>query len=122
MEHLETDETVADLVEDRIFPVRKPDGTKHPLIVYRRISTLTTSTHDGPGLRGPRFEFSCWGATETEARQVRRAVAAAFDSVRTPDFHSFVDNEGEAYDPTPALPRAIVDVRIWFDPAIEAAS
>lgn len=119
VEHLKDDPDVAALVDGRIFAGRKVLDQPMPLVAYRRVSTLKTMTHDGPGLAGPRFEFACWGSDETESRRLRRAVARAFDVVRTEDFRAFVENELEIEFPTPSLPMCVVDVRIWFDPDVE---
>jgi hypothetical protein len=120
VEHLKDDGAVYALVGERIFAGRKVLNQEMPLIAYRRVSTLKTMTHDGPSLAGPRFDFFCWGENETQARQLRVAVSQAFDVATTPEFRSFVENELEQEFPPASLPVCVVDVRVWFDPAIEA--
>jgi site-specific recombinase XerD len=71
---------------------------------------------------GPRFEISCWGSNETEARELRRAVIRDFDFATTSDFRSFIENETEMFFADGSASRAVVDVRVWYDPALEDAS
>lgn len=120
--HLLDDGAVSSLVDERVFKGRVPLKQPYPLITYRRVSTRKTMTHDGPGLAGPRFEISCWASDETTASALRRAVTAAFDVVTTTDFRSFIENEMEIEFSDANLPRAIVDVRLWYDPSTELAS
>lgn len=117
--HLANDVGVSALVEDRVFAGRRPLQSRMPLVVYRRISTRRTMSHDGITLRGPLFEFSCWAENETQARTLRRAIAAAFDVASTADFRSFIENEMEIENADTALPMAIVDVRVWYAPDLE---
>lgn len=122
VQHLTEDPDVYELVGERIFAARKPLKQPHPLVVYRRISTSHTMSHDGRGLVGPRFEFACWGENDAQARQLRRAVAAAFDVATTAEFRSFVENEMELTFSDAALPMGVVDVRVWYDPDLELAT
>lgn len=117
--HLMNDTDVAALVGESIFSRRHPAKAPAPFIVFRRVSTLPTMTHDGPNLRGARFEFACWGENGTQSGAIRRAVARAFDVVTTSMFRSFIENELEIEASEQALPRSFVDVRIWYDPALE---
>lgn len=120
-EHLLYGETGV-LVGERVFAGRKPEKKPMPLVAYRRVTTLGISSHDGRTFWGPRFEISCWGANDTEARELRRAVVRDLDFARTAEFRSFIENDLEIDFPDAAIPRAIVDVRVWYDPALEDAS
>jgi hypothetical protein len=119
LDHLLADSDVTAIVGDSIFSRRHPAKVPAPFIVFRRVSTLPTMSHDGPGLRGARFEFACWGENGTQSGEVRRAVARAFDVVTTMTFRSFIENELEAESADTALPRSFVDVRIWYDADLE---
>ena len=122
LDHLASDVNVTSIVDDKIFSRRHPPKVNAPFIVFRRVSTLSTMSHDGPGLRGARFEFACWGSDGTESGRLRRAVANAFDVVRTATFWSFIETELEAEFPTASLPRSFVDVRLWYDAQAEFAA
>lgn len=120
-EHLLDGEAGA-LVGEKVFAGKKPDKTPLPLIAYRRVSVRGISSHDGRTMWGPRFEISCWAPNETEARELRRAVVRDFDFVTTPEFRSFLETDVEMFFADGSASRAIVDVRVWYDPALEDAS
>jgi hypothetical protein len=120
LDHLMSDMDVSALVGDSIFSRRHPAKVPAPFIVFRRVSTLPTMSHDGPGLRGALFEVTGWAVNGTQAGELRRAIARAFDVVTTTTFRSFVQNELELEATAETLARGIVDVRVWYDSSLEA--
>jgi hypothetical protein len=118
--HLVADMDVLALVGDSVFSRVHPPGMLAPFIVFRHISSRPTMSHDGPGLRGALFEVTGWAVDGTQAGELRRAIAQAFDVVTTATFRSFIENELELQATPQNLARGIVDVRVWYDPALEA--
>lgn len=115
-DYLLDDTAVGAIVNERVFAVRLPQKAPLPAITYRRIAKRRIQSHDGPSLAVPLFSFTCWGTSEKEARQLRSAVASAFDLANEAEFRSMVENEFEQEFAQSRTPQSIVDIRFWIQP------
>lgn len=73
---LRSRDEVADLVGDRIYPLRAPQGAALPYLTYQVISGLRVrNLTDGPcGMGNPRLQLDCWAATYAGVRALAEAV------------------------------------------------
>lgn len=68
------------LVDDRVWPIERPEGTSLPALTLQVVSPQRTYTHDGAsGFYGPRVQFDSWGETYAAAKLVARQVTAALE-------------------------------------------
>lgn len=71
------------LVSGRVYPLRLPQTVVLPALVYQRISTARTQTHDqsSSGLAQPRFQLTVYAETFNSAKSATnqvRSVLAGF--------------------------------------------
>jgi len=69
---------VADLLVDRIYPVRAPQNALRPHAVWLRTNVARQQTYCGVNavVYGD-FQFSCYGSTELQATQLHLAIRNA---------------------------------------------
>jgi hypothetical protein len=73
------EEAIVELLADlaAVYPAYLPERTPRPAIVYRRISTTSVLTHDGPSdLLEARFQISAHAETHPEALTIARTIRA----------------------------------------------
>jgi hypothetical protein len=69
------------LVQQGVYPGRRPQASALPAIDVNTISGAPLYTNDGEsGLASARVEINCWGATYTSAKQLARAVKASLSA------------------------------------------
>lgn len=80
-----TDAAIAAVVETRVYPLRRPQGSALPAIVSTRISGQPLYVDEGEaGLQNARVQVDSWAATYTQAKdlaQLVRARLSAFSGV-----------------------------------------
>ena len=104
---------VADLVGNRVFPVKLPDQTELPAITYARISSVRQRSHSGKSnLTGSRYQFSIWAKTQRACAEVRDAFIEKIDCAQTGDILAFHENDNEMYSPAVDAYHMPVDVMI----------
>ena len=92
---------VTALVEDRIYPVERREGSDLPALVYQQISGQPTHDVTGPiGYVPARYQITCWAATYLEACDLAEAVRDAVDGysgtiAELAIDHVFVLDEGD---------------------------
>lgn len=63
-----------------VHPVALAAEASLPAIVYRRVSTVSNQTHDGPSnLKSSRFQFSAHAATHLSALNLANSVATRLE-------------------------------------------
>lgn len=81
--YLSNNSFVTDLVSTRIYPVKFPQTTTMPCIVYQRIDTPRSYTHDDGGALGafatPRFQFEAWSTTYAEGKRISDTIRNALN-------------------------------------------
>ncbi|HUX17239.1 MAG TPA: DUF3168 domain-containing protein [Phycisphaerae bacterium] len=98
---LTADGALAALVDDRVFPLQRRQGTALPAVVYQQISGPRAHDLTGPiGWVESRYQITCWAATYTGAGDVADAVREAIDgnsgTTASVDIdHIFVVDEGD---------------------------
>ena len=126
MAFLLADDTIASMVgNDRIYPLRLPQGDRGPSIVYSRVSGLGDHHMQGPsGLTRPRFQIDAWAPSADDATRLADLVKARLDGYRGPMTGGsvtvavqgvFFDTEREDYDEDAELYRISRDYLIWFE-------
>ena len=71
------------LVSTRIYPLVLPQDGTLPAVAYQKVSAIRTHTMgNDPGVARPRYQFTCWGETPTEAKEVAAQIRAALQNQR----------------------------------------
>ena len=123
------DVAIRAVVEDRVFPIRLPQGERRASVVYQRISAVGDMTMQGPvSLAQLRFQIDCWSVLTDRAATLANLVKARLngfqgqvgyganspvDRVRIQGI--FFDSEREFYDDTNGMYRVSRDYIVWFD-------
>lgn len=106
----------------RLYPADSaPQGGVRPFVVYQQISPTDRAHAMGsdPGSVKARFQFTCWGDTDTSCRDVGDQVRACYSRFRgtistivIDDI--FVDNEHDlGREPETRYYQRIVDLIVW---------
>ncbi|SRR6266704_3688994 len=109
------------LIGARLYPIdAAPQNAVTPYVVYQQISgPRQHAMGSEPGVASPRFQFSCWGDTSTDARNVGDQVRACYSRFRgvvasVEILDMFVDNEIDlGLEPQTARFQRIVDFIVW---------
>lgn len=114
---------VSALVGERVHWAARPQGGALPAITLHMISPGRGYDHGGAnGLRRPRVQIDCWGATHASAKAVARAAIAALEpaaTIGTTDFvRGFLDGERDFEPGTLAdgtkVHRVTIDFFLWW--------
>ena len=119
-DHLRLVSQVASLIEDRIYPVRAPQGATRPYLVWLRQSVSRQELYCGAdGIALGEYQFSCYGITAQQASDVHVAVRNAMQ-----DFagmmgdvivkHAFLGGDFQIEDEDPNIFTVRQLWRIWF--------
>ena len=129
--YLSNDGNVAALVDDRIYPVRLPEGTTLPAIAWQRVSAQRTYTFDSfantSAYVQARVQFSCWAETAMEAFETGEAVLHALSGY-TGDMEgeligsATAELELDDYESKTRLYRRLVDFYITYEDDASLAS
>lgn len=112
MAQLAAASAVTDIVGERIYSVKGPDGVASPHIVVQQIAADPGNTHnEAAGATERLYQFACFAATPTAARALRDAVIAALDGVTlgSGDNPSLEDERDAEADDNASLYRADAD-------------
>jgi hypothetical protein len=82
--HLLADAPLMAVIERRLYPLVLPQDAAVPAVTYQRVSTPRTLTLKGGGTTAPRFQFSAWAMTYSQAKQVGELLKAALDCYTGP--------------------------------------
>ena len=112
------------LVGAKIYPVRFPQTTTMPCVVFQRIDTPRELTHDTSGATGtlahPRFQFEVWAETYENGKDIVDVLRAALNG-KTGDVGgvtvraALVDNESVEYSTDFELYRFTNDYIVWHE-------
>jgi len=109
---LTTHAGTAALVGTRVYPMKLPQNSTYPAIVYQRISGAERL--GSTKLREARYQLSCWGATyasgQALAAQVRDALEGWGVGGAVP--MSRIVNENDDYEPDDDVYRVILDAML----------
>lgn len=116
VDHLTNDGAVSAIVDDRVMPLRIPEGTVYPAITYQRISAVRTYTYDAASWARARMQVDCWATTANVAMTLGEAVLAALTDVLDdlPHGSSFNVNEFDDYEPATKLFRRSLDFHMSY--------
>jgi hypothetical protein len=104
----------------RLYPMVAPQNATTPYATYQQISGPRVHAMGAdPGVASPRFQFTAWGASNTEAKTVALQLMACFSrwrgvfaSIEVMD--SLLENEADlGQDEEAKLHQRIVDLVIW---------
>lgn len=105
------------LVGARIYPDVAPQGVAVPYVVWQEISDLEVndlggSSAESGGLDQYRVQVTCWAATGTQARAIRKQVRAAMAASAL--FRSIqIDARSAGFEPDTKLYGAQSDFSVW---------
>lgn len=104
----------------RLYPNIAPQNVAAPYVTYQQVSgPRIHAMGSDPGVVNPRVQFSVWGKTNTEARDVAIQVMACFSRWRgtftgVEVLDSFLDNEVDlGLTEEALLHQRIVDFVMW---------
>lgn len=129
--YLSTDPQLSSLVEDRIFPIRMPEGTVLPAVTYARVSSSRTYFYekfeDTDPFTRVRVQFNCWSNIADQAMEVGEAVLLALsgydgDMAGQLIGSSFNVLEQDQYEGDAKLFRRILDFHIMYEDDLEPTS
>lgn len=108
-----SDATVNGLIVGRAYPIKSPQNSTQPYIVYRRVTGLSVNGLGGEmGTTNGRFQIDCYADTYAEVKTLSEAVKESFKSssmrcvlIYDQDFD--YEDEFEDY-------RVMLEFRIWF--------
>lgn len=119
------DSGLAALVDNRIYPVARPQGSMLPAITLQTVSNVPVYTNDGEaGIAEARVQIDCWGATYSSVKTVARAVTASlsafFGTVDGVAFQNvLLDGERDSRESGSNAPeylfRTQLDFRVWYE-------
>lgn len=111
-------------VSTRVYPVRFPQATVMPCVVFQRISTPRELTHDMSGATGtlahPRFQIEAWSETYDAGKDIvdilREALNGKTGALGAITIRAaLVDDEAVEYSPDFELYRFSCDYLIWHE-------
>jgi hypothetical protein len=106
-------------VGDRVYPMRLPQGSILPAIVFQGISHTREDSHSGPSLPHPRIQLNCWAETYGGAKNLSRQVRVALDGYRGTwsgveiqrvKVANMLDDQEEEL----SRYRVIIDIIVWY--------
>lgn len=125
--YLETDPGVSALVEDHIYPVRRPEKSPIPAVEWRRVDASRVYTHtpfiETDAWVQTRIQVDCWAYTFTEALNVGNAVLAALSGYEggvtgTLIQSSMAVDEADSYEADTKFYRRRLDFRMMYEDAV----
>lgn len=118
--YLTSNANVSELVGTRIYPITLPPNYTLPAITYAKISGPKINAKGGAtGLAHPRFQFSCWSKSYTEAKIIADTVRLALNAWS--ECTTYTENELDLYEQDTGLYHVPIDVVIWHAESIVPA-
>lgn len=78
---LSNDTTLSDMIGTSIFPVRAPQRTARPFVVYRENNTVPTNHADGAAPKDLKsLQIDIYSATYTEAHEIADQIRVLLDA------------------------------------------
>lgn len=104
----------------RLYPMIAPQNVAAPYVTYQQISGQRIhAMGTDPGVANPRFQFSAWAATNTEAKNIALQLMACYSRWRgiiagVEVLDGFLENEVDlGRDEDGKLHQRVVDFIIW---------
>jgi hypothetical protein len=104
----------------RLYPMVAPQNGTAPYATYQQISgPRVHAMGTDPGVASPRYQFSAWGTSNSEAKLIAIQLIACFSRWRgvvagTEVLDSFLENELDlGLDDVALLHQRVVDFLIW---------
>lgn len=106
-----SDQALATVVGERIFPITYPQEASLPAITYQLVSKVSEYSHDGgSGAKEAHYQISCFGKTYGEAKALAKTLRDALEplgaapgSLGGIDVGGvFLENEIDVFDPADA--------------------
>jgi hypothetical protein len=123
-EKLLTTEAIADIVEDRIFPLRMPDEVEFPCITFQDVATTRPQPMSGRvNYRNMLMQIDCWAHVDRDslftALELARQVYLTFQGIREiasgVNIQGFLqENQQTLYEPELDLARITQIYRVQF--------
>ena len=80
-DHLLLDATLIGFIGTRLFPLKRPQGSTLPAVIYQVISGIRPHTWTGSaGMQRQRVQFSIWSAQYGESYDIGQAIILSLDS------------------------------------------
>ncbi|HLE52700.1 MAG TPA: DUF3168 domain-containing protein [Anaerolineales bacterium] len=110
------EETVVTVLQGRgakVYPLRAPEDTPYPFIVYQFISTLPIRAHGESVMDRVRLQVSVWSKSYDQCVTITQNVKAALNFNQTNFKLATRENEFDTTDPEPGLYRKLLEFFIW---------
>lgn len=109
---LNADPTFSTVIEDRLYPLQRPQNDVIPAVVYQRVATTPINSLGGfSKLDSVRIQFSCFAKTVTEAKEIAGYLRAALDA--EPSLKATCVYEADEIDADTRNFRVFVDYNFW---------
>jgi hypothetical protein len=106
------EQEVYDLVSsavDNVYPNAIGPQAQYPLVIYQRITTGRSRSHDGTAEVRPLFQLTAWDRSVAVARETARSVVDVLEPLGN---QTLIEGHRETYDPGNKLHGVIVEVRL----------
>lgn len=105
---------LAQLVGDKIYALRIPNGTYLPCVTFQRVSGMPANTLQGhSGLEEINLQVDAWGRTYEEAKHVAKAVRAAMPATGSV-FGAHLNTDADFYEDGVNYYRISMDFTCWY--------
>ncbi len=98
------------LIATRIYPLRMPQGSTFPAVVYTRVSGARINNLDGENIQNPRYQIDCWAETYSAAKAVAAQIELAFAAS---SLQAVLIADRDDKDDSVRLYRVSLDYSVW---------
>ncbi len=102
------------LVDERVYPVKLPQGPTLPAITYQQVSDAPEYSHDAYASSSPRIQFTVWAESFIEGEAIAKQVkveAGAWHGVMRGA--AFVENSVDLGEPVTKIYQVAIDVMFY---------
>lgn len=110
---------LTDIVDNRIFALHIPQGTRLPCVTYQRISGRPANTLTGfSGLESIDVQIDCWSQDYSQAKNIAKAVRAAMPQDGAP-WAAHLRGDADLFEDTVNYFRVMMRWTVWLCENVE---
>ena len=113
--HLQADASISGLVQDKIYPLLRKEGTGTPAITYQRITGMPQTDLDGLDgkMLDVRAQIDVWAQGFDTARTLAEYIRLRLQTAAS-TFRARVNFDQDFYEPDTRLYRVSLDASFWY--------